>query len=69
MRSIVIEKRQAAENLTLTGRIEAEDEVPLAFRIGGRVLENNGKLGVRVQSGDLVAQARIAERGKPAARR
>jgi membrane fusion protein, multidrug efflux system len=56
VRSIVIEKRQAAEDLTLTGRIEAEDEVPLAFRISGRVLENNGKLGARVTAGDLVAR-------------
>lgn len=56
VRSVVIEKRQAAETLTLTGRIEAEDEVPLAFRIGGRVLENTGKLGARVQQGDLVAR-------------
>jgi RND family efflux transporter MFP subunit len=56
VRSMVIEKRDASESLTLTGRIEAEDEVPLAFRISGRVLENNGKLGVRVQSGDLVAR-------------
>jgi RND family efflux transporter MFP subunit len=56
VRSIVIEKRQGAETITLTGRIEAEDEVPLAFRIGGRVLENTAKLGARVQSGDLVAR-------------
>jgi RND family efflux transporter MFP subunit len=56
VRSIEIEKRQVAESVTLTGRIEAEDEVPLAFRIGGRVLENNGKLGSRVLRGDLVAR-------------
>jgi RND family efflux transporter MFP subunit len=56
VRSIEIEKRQAAQSLTLTGRIEAEDEVPLAFRIGGRVLENTGKLGARVAKGDLVAR-------------
>lgn len=56
VRSIVIEERQGGQTVTLTGRIEAEDEVPLAFRISGRVLENNGKLGVRVQSGDLVAR-------------
>lgn len=56
VRSIVIEKRQGAETITLTGRIEAEDEVPLAFRIGGRVLENTAKLGARVASGDLVAR-------------
>jgi membrane fusion protein, multidrug efflux system len=56
VRTIEIEKRQVAENLSLTGRIEAEDEIPLAFRIGGRVLENNGTLGARVVSGDLVAR-------------
>lgn len=56
VRSMVIEKRDAASTVTLTGRIEAEDEVPLAFRISGRLLENNGKLGARLQSGDLVAR-------------
>jgi membrane fusion protein, multidrug efflux system len=56
VRSIVIEERQGGQTVALTGRIEAEDEVPLAFRISGRVLENNGKLGVRVQTGDLVAR-------------
>lgn len=56
VRSVVIEERQGGQTVTLTGRIEAEDEVPLAFRISGRVLENNGKLGVRVQTGDLVAR-------------
>lgn len=56
VRSIEIEKRQVAETMTLTGRIEAEDEAPLAFRIGGRVLENNGTLGQRLTGGDLVAR-------------
>lgn len=56
VRSIEIEKRQVAESVTLTGRVEAEDEIPLAFRIGGRVLENNGTLGSRVVGGDLIAR-------------
>jgi RND family efflux transporter MFP subunit len=56
VRTVEIEKRQVAENLSLTGRIEAEDEIALAFRLGGRVLENNGTLGARVLSGDLVAR-------------
>ena len=42
--------------VTLTGRIEAEDEVALAFRISGRVLENDLKLGDRVQPGQVVAR-------------
>lgn len=56
VRTIVIEKRDSASTVSLTGRIEAEDEVPLAFRIAGRLRENNGKLGVRVEKGDLVAR-------------
>ncbi len=56
VRTTVITERDGATSLNLTGRIEAEDEVPLAFRIGGRLLENNGKLGERMQRGDLVAR-------------
>jgi len=56
VRTTTIEKRQAGIPLTFTGRIEAEDEVSLAFRISGRVLENSGKLGDRVQAGQIVAR-------------
>jgi RND family efflux transporter MFP subunit len=56
VRTTVITERDGASTVNLTGRIEAEDEVPLAFRIGGRLLENNGKLGERMQRGDLVAR-------------
>jgi len=56
VRTIVVEERAGSVALTLTGRIEAEDEVPLAFRIGGRVLENHATLGERMQRGDLVAR-------------
>jgi len=56
VRTISVEKRQAGEPLTFTGRIEAEDEVSVAFRISGRLLENNGKLGDRVQAGQLMAR-------------
>ena len=56
VRTATIEKREAGVPITLTGRIEAEDEVALGFRISGRVLENNRKLGDRVDAGDLVAR-------------
>lgn len=56
VRTIVVAERDGAAVLNLTGRIEAEDEVPLAFRIGGRLLENNAKLGERMQRGDLIAR-------------
>jgi len=56
VRTTVIAEIEGATTVNLTGRIEAEDEVPLAFRIGGRLLENGGKLGERLQAGDLVAR-------------
>src|SRR5215510_2155702 len=56
VRTVTIEKREAGQPITLTGRIEAEDEVALAFRISGRVLENNRKLGDRVEAGQVVAR-------------
>ena len=40
----------------MTGRIEAEDEVSLGFRISGRLLENKGKLGDQVKPGQVVAR-------------
>src|SRR5215510_10208217 len=55
VRTATIEKREAGQPVILTGRIEAEDEVALAFRISGRVLENNRKLGDRVEAGQIVA--------------
>jgi RND family efflux transporter MFP subunit len=55
VRTATVEKREAGVPLTFTGRIEAEDEVVLAFRISGRLLENNGKIGDRVQAGQVLA--------------
>jgi membrane fusion protein, multidrug efflux system len=56
VRTISVEKREAGQSLTFTGRIEAEDEVSVAFRISGRLLESNGKLGDRVQAGQSMAR-------------
>lgn len=56
VRTVTIEKRVAGTPLTFTGRIEAEDEVTLGFRIAGRVLENPSKLGDRVKAGQVVAR-------------
>ncbi|MBX9840326.1 MAG: efflux RND transporter periplasmic adaptor subunit [Xanthobacteraceae bacterium] len=56
VRTVTIEKRQAGTPIMLVGRVEAEDEVALGFRISGRLLENNGKLGDRVTPGQVVAR-------------
>jgi RND family efflux transporter MFP subunit len=56
IRSMTVEKRTGGLPVVLTGRIEAEDQVSLAFRISGRILENNLKMGDIVRPGQLVAR-------------
>lgn len=56
VRTVTIEKSKAGMPLAFTGRVEAEDEVTLAFRISGRLLESNGKLGDRVKPGQVMAR-------------
>jgi multidrug efflux pump subunit AcrA (membrane-fusion protein) len=42
--------------VTLTGRIEAQEEVRLAFRVGQRMIERKVNVGDRVAPGQLVAR-------------
>ena len=56
VRTTVAEKRVGATPITFTGRIEADDEVSLAFRISGRILESDVSLGDWVKAGQLVAR-------------
>jgi len=56
VRAVTVAKSVAGAPLSFTGRIEAEDEVALAFRISGRLIENNGRTGDRVQPGQVIAR-------------
>ena len=56
VRTITVETRNAGTPITLPGRIEAEDEVALGFRIAGRILENNTRLGDRLKPGQVLAR-------------
>jgi RND family efflux transporter MFP subunit len=56
VRTVVAEKRVGTTPITFTGRIEADDEVSLAFRISGRILESDVSLGDWVKAGQLVAR-------------
>ncbi len=56
VRTITVEKRQVGSLSSFTGRIEAVDEVSLGFRIAGRILENNLKLGDRIEPGQVLAR-------------
>ncbi len=56
VRTVTVEKHEAGAPVTLTGRIEAEDEVALAFRVSGRLVENTATLGSRVEPGQVIAR-------------
>lgn len=56
VRTVTVQKREAGVPITLTGRIEAEDEVSRSFRISGRILESDLKVGDRVEADQLIAR-------------
>ena len=56
IRGMAVEYREAGTPVVLTGRVEAEDEVTLGFRIAGRVAKNDLKLGSRVEAGQTLAR-------------
>jgi RND family efflux transporter MFP subunit len=56
VRTITVEKAGLGETITLTGQIQAEKEVALAFRIGGRIIERLADAGDRVTADQVVAK-------------
>ena len=56
VRVVTAEPQQGGQTVTLTGRVQAEDEVSLAFRIGGRMIERLVNVGDPVEGGQLVAR-------------
>ena len=49
-------KRDVGETVTYTGRIEAENETRLSFRIGGRMIERGANVGDQVKPGQILAK-------------
>ena len=56
VRTVTVTKREAGEVLAFTGRIEAENETRLAFRIGGRMVERSVNVGNHLKPGQVVAR-------------
>jgi RND family efflux transporter MFP subunit len=56
VRAIVVEEMAGGETVTLTGRIEAQEEANLAFRVGQRMIERKVNVGDRLEAGQLVAR-------------
>jgi RND family efflux transporter MFP subunit len=56
VRAITVERSASGETVSATGQVRAENEVNLAFRIDGRVIERTVNLGDMVRAGQVVAR-------------
>ncbi|UFX48275.1 efflux RND transporter periplasmic adaptor subunit [Bradyrhizobium sp. 41S5] len=56
VRTVVVQKGGLGQSIVLTGQIQAEKEVALAFRIGGRIIERLTDTGDRVEPDQVVAR-------------
>src|SRR5271163_4869733 len=56
VRTVTVAKRDVGEIVSYTGRIEAENETRLSFRIGGRMVERRANVGDRIEPGQIVAK-------------
>src|SRR5271156_6420578 len=56
VRTVVVEKGGLGASIVLTGQLQAEKEVALAFRIGGRIIERLVDTGARVTPDQVMAK-------------
>ena len=56
VRVVMVERQQSGETVSLTGQVEAETEVNLSFRIGGRMIARTVGVGDRVSAGEVIAR-------------
>ena len=56
VRTVVVAKQEAGETVTLTGHIQAQDEVSLSFRIPGRMIDRLVNVGDQVEPGEVLAK-------------
>jgi len=55
VRSVLVERHEVKDPKVASGHLRARDEVNLAFRIGGRIIQRKVGVGDRVQAGQTVA--------------
>ncbi len=56
VRTVTVTPESAHETVVLTGHVSAQDEVAVAFRIGGRLIERPVNVGDRVTTGQELAK-------------
>jgi RND family efflux transporter MFP subunit len=55
VRVLAVERQAGGDTVSLTGTVQAETEVDLAFRIDGRMLERRVNVGDAVSAGQVIA--------------
>jgi RND family efflux transporter MFP subunit len=56
VRTITVEHSKLGDTVSLTGHVEAENQVSFAFRLGGRVIERLVNVGDQVEPGQILAK-------------
>ena len=56
VRAVTVERRAEGETVSLTGHVRAKDEVSLAFRLNGRMIERPVNVGDVLKAGQVVAK-------------
>jgi RND family efflux transporter MFP subunit len=56
VRTMTVEKQTAGDPISLTGTIQAVNEVAIAFRINGQLVERKVNVGDRVEPGQVLAR-------------
>lgn len=56
VRAVTVEKQPGGEAVSLTGHVYAQEEVALAFRVGGRLVERSVNVGDQIKPGQLIGR-------------
>jgi RND family efflux transporter MFP subunit len=56
VRTVIVERRAEGETVSLTGQVRAKDQVSLAFRLDGRMIERPVHVGDVLTAGQVVAR-------------
>jgi RND family efflux transporter MFP subunit len=56
VRTVTVESRADGETVSFTGQIRAKDQVNLAFRLDGRMVERHPSVGDVIEAGQVVAK-------------
>ncbi len=56
VRTVIVAMQEGGETVSLTGQIQAQEELSLAFRVGGRLIERAVNVGDRLQPGQRVGR-------------